>query len=164
MLSGVSGSATRLVVHDAQGIAFAVHTVYRSADIVRKHFGRSLYLQGFRYFLFHAFHTERGVLQVVAEQLPQIGCDYFGVDKLCAVVFGLLTGRHMEKLLLESGVYVCLQPYVVAEQLSRSSRRISFPLAVRSWYTNSAERWKIVPNRAESISALTSSGAFSPAT
>ena len=114
---GSLGSATRLVVHDAQGIAFAVHTVYRSADIQRKYSGRSIYLQGFRYFLFHAFHTERGVLQVVAEQLPQIGCDYFGVDKLCAVVFGLLAGRHMEKLFLEGGVYVCLQPYVVAEQL-----------------------------------------------
>ncbi len=57
---GSLGSAARLVIHDAQGIAFAVHTVHRSADIQRKYSGRSVYLQGFRYFLFHAFHTEKG--------------------------------------------------------------------------------------------------------
>jgi len=47
-------------------------------------------------------------LQVIPQQLFQIGDDYFGVDELYAIIFGLFVCRNLEKLLLESEVNIVL--------------------------------------------------------
>ena len=60
---------------------------------------------------------ERSILQVITEQLPQIGSNDFGVNELCAVILGTLVGRYMKKFFFEGGVYVSLQFNVITEQL-----------------------------------------------
>ena len=56
-------------------------------------------------------------MQVIAQQLPQIGCNDFGVNKLRPVIFGLFVGLYMKEFLFECIVYVCLQLHVIAQQL-----------------------------------------------
>ena len=55
-------------------------------------------------------------MQVVTKQLFQVRNDYFGIDELHTVVFGLLFRCDFEQFLLEGLVYITLQLYFVTQQ------------------------------------------------
>ena len=74
---------------------------------------RSIYFHRFSDVLFHALHTERGILQVIAQELAQVRGDDFGMDELRTVIFRLLRKGHMEELFFKSIVHIGLQADIV---------------------------------------------------
>ena len=102
------GASSGFIVYNTQGGVFGIHTIDGSSQSEgdRTLTGLNRYLFGNRFF--HGDHFEGGVLQVIPQQLFQIGDDYFGVDELYAIIFGLFVCRNLEKLLLESEVNIVL--------------------------------------------------------
>ena len=74
---------------------------------------RSIYFHHFSDVLFHTLHTERGILQVIAQKLAQVRGNDFGMDKLRTVIFRLLRKGHMEELFFKSIVHIGLQANIV---------------------------------------------------
>ena len=122
------GTSSGFIVYNTQGGVFGIHTVDGSSQSEgdRTLSGLDRYLFGNRFF--HGNHFEGGVLQVIPQQLFQVGDDYFGVDKLYAIVFRLFVCRNFEKLLLESEVNIVLEFDFVAQQAFQIFFLYHFPV------------------------------------
>ena len=105
---GSFGAATGFIVYNTQGIALTVHTVDGTTDIQCQFSLRSFYFHDLVYRFFHTFHGERSILQVVAQQLAEIGCNHFGIDKLRTIIFRPFCGENVEELFFESCIYIIL--------------------------------------------------------
>ena len=102
------GLASRLVVHNAEYVVLAVHTVDDSPHARADGSLGCLYLYVLHDPLFGAYEGKGSVAQVVAKQLLDIAQNYGGIDELYPVVFRTLVSREMEEQFLESVVHVIL--------------------------------------------------------
>ena len=75
-----------LIVHDAQYVVPAIHAVGLTSHVQCQLSVRCVQRYGTEYGPLHSYHLERGILQVIANQLPEIAGYDPVVDKLCAVV------------------------------------------------------------------------------
>lgn len=103
------GHSPRLIIDNAQYALFAVQSVYDTSYAEAELTVATRDGVILTDTLFHSFHAEGSIAQVVAKQLLEVEEHHTRVDELSAVVFGRLLLRNMEEELLEGSVHIALQ-------------------------------------------------------
>ena len=98
-----------LVVHNTERIILAIHTVDVTADARTEVTIGSMDGHLFAHSLFALYVLERGIAEVVLEELFDVANNHSRVDELGAVVFRLFILGQVEEQFLEGFVYVSFQ-------------------------------------------------------